>query len=96
MEGSRRPTQLARVALQPLLTAVRVPVAVKRDIMLSKLQPVLTYGGEALGMENTSRRNLTVGLQNIMDKCLRSVAMGHQSAPNPSKAALMAELDLHF
>jgi sorting nexin-29 len=94
VQGRIKKGHAARVALQPLLTDVRVPVAVKRDVMLSKLQPVLTYGGEVLGMENTTRRDLTLGLQNIMNMCLRSVAMGHQSAPDPSKAALMAELGL--
>ena len=80
----------ALAALVPLLTESRVPVCIKRDVLLARLQPVLSFGGELVGM----KKGLVEALQRVMDGALARVAVGWRRTAVVSKVAMMVELGL--
>jgi hypothetical protein len=79
-------TRRAAAGLYPLLSNVRIPVAVNQAALRTFLQPVAMSGGELLGMEGVG----TVGpIQRQMNNAMARVAFGKRGGPRPSPAFLM-------
>lgn len=86
-ESARR----AVAANAAFLTDNFIPIGIKRAVILTKLQPVLAFGGELLGMRNET---LLKPLQTCLNKALQFLAVGKSRIPRISPASVMCELGL--
>lgn len=77
-------------AVRWLLTDPAIPLTVKATIYRSLVHPVLTYGGEVLGLSKASR---TGQLQRIQNTAAKWMAVGSARA-NLGVAPLLAELSI--
>ena len=76
----------------PVLSNNRYPLDLRRAILLSYIQPSLTYAGELLGMRAAS---LTAPLQKVQDMALGMLLDGREKyMASGSATALMIELGL--
>jgi len=79
-------------SIAPVLANVKIPLSMRRLLVLAFIQPTLTFGGELLGMRAVG---LSLPLQKVMNRALNMIIMGRERFQvRAAPEAVMIELGM--